>query len=117
MIKLDYFDEKEFQAVGCSSSDCSPASLRRLDEARRIACVPFVLTSAFRSVAHERAHGRDGSSSHTKGLAFDVAVLSSSHRFHVVRGAILAGFTRIGIASNFVHMDDDKDKPACIWLY
>lgn len=114
-----YFTEKEFQAVGCSIRDMQPEFLRMLDNARREAGVPFVITSALRSVENELSKGRSGKSAHTRGKAVDVACNSSWIRYKIVTGALKAGFQRIGIHGCYVHLDnDDEVLPSPrIWTY
>lgn len=113
-----FFKESEFVRVGCSISDLNPESLERLDRAREIAGVPFVINSAYRSPDYEREHGRSGSGAHTLGRAFDVACKDSLCRYRIIFGAISAGFTRIGIGKTFVHLDDALTLPnPRIWLY
>lgn len=119
-IDLRYFQESEFQkcAPSCSSSDCREESLKRLDEARCLAGVPFRLTSAYRSPSWEKNKHRSGSGAHTKGCAFDIACSDSVSRYRIVDGAMRAGFTRIGISSSFIHLDDyEKFVKPVIWLY
>lgn len=113
-----HFSEREFSRIGCSKSDCYPASLRRLERLRELVGEPLVLTSAYRSVTHERSHGRDGKSAHTLGRAFDISCPSNSLRFKIVSAALQVGFNRIGIGSNFVHVDDSSSHTANrIWTY
>lgn len=114
-----YFSEHEFQKVSCSIADIDPLSLERLDHARNIAGIPFIITSAYRSKEHEKAMGRSGNSAHTRGRAFDIRCVSDRDRALIVTAAIKVGFTRIGIAKTFVHLDDDYyclPSPR-IWLY
>ena len=95
-----------------------PLTLSRLDHAREIAETPFKLSSAFRSIAHEKAMNRPGTSAHTTGHAVDIVCVTSSQRWRIVSALLQAGFTRIGIASTFIHADDDPAKPQnLIWLY
>lgn len=114
-----YFTEKEFQAVGCSIRDMHPELLRMLDRARRKAGVPFIITSALRTVENELSKGRSGDSAHVRGRAVDIACSSSWHRWRIVSAAIEVGFHRIGIAGTYVHLDvDDELLPSPrIWLY
>lgn len=77
-----------------------------------------VVTSAFRSVEHEKSKGRDGSSSHCKGLAVDVAVKDSFERASLLFQAFNVGFPRIGIGPNFIHLDIDLNKAhPIVWTY
>lgn len=117
---MRYFSEKEFEKChpSCRMSQCNSESLLRLDRAREIAGVPFVLSSAYRSEQYDKAKGRSGKGAHTKGKAFDILCPNSSHRFCIVFGALAAGFTRIGISNTFVHIDDDSSlSNPLIWLY
>lgn len=114
-----YFSVYEFQKVHCSIDDIDPESLKRLDACRRKAGIPFILTSAYRSRQSEIEKGRTGNSAHTRGRAFDIACSSDLNRAIIVRAAIEVGFTRIGIAKNFIHLDDDYHclPSPRIWLY
>lgn len=122
MIKLSgykHFKPYEFECCvpRCSISDMRPDFLSRLDAAREFAGVPFRLTSAFRRVEYELSKGRTGTSSHTKGLAVDISCTDSRRRYLIVNSLIAAGFTRIGIAKSFIHVDSDPEKRSSIWLY
>lgn len=90
--------------------------LKDLDAARTLAGVPFKVNSAYRSIDYEFQHGRTGTSSHCKGLAVDIACNNSAQRLKMVKALLLCGFCRIGIYKNFIHVDKDPDKVACIWL-
>ena len=69
--------------------------LAKLDEAREYANIPFI-----------------------KGLAVDIKVNDSRQRFLVLDSLIAVGFTRIGIAGTFIHVDSDFDKSQnVIWTY
>lgn len=89
-----------------SPSCLNESSILRLDRARQIAGIPFVVNSSYRSPAYEVSKGRSGSSAHCLGRAFDIKCLSSRERYLIITGAIAAGFSRIGIYSKFVHLDD-----------
>lgn len=76
------------------------------------------ISSAFRTTAYELARGRDGSSSHCKGLAVDIFCKDNKERFALVSTALKLGFVRIGIGKSFIHLDIDGEKPdPRIWLY
>lgn len=92
--------------------------LSRLDQAREYAGIPFVVNSAYRTVGHEKEQGRDGTSSHTKGIAVDLWCEGSRQRFLILHGLMKVGFTRIGIGEKFIHVDSDKEKDQnVIWHY
>lgn len=119
MYNPKYFTENEFQKVHCSIADLDPESLACLDQARKIAGIPFVITSAYRSKEHELRKGRSGNSAHTRGRAFDIACSTDRNRAIIVAAALKAGFTRIGIAKTFIHVDNDYHvlPSPRIWLY
>lgn len=120
LARLKYFSDEEFKACSpsCTKEQCNPDSLLRLDRARSISGVPFVLSSAYRSRSWELSKGRSGNGAHTEGRAFDVLCNTSRERWSIVFGALSAGFKRIGIAKTFIHLDDSPNLPSpCIWLY
>lgn len=93
------------------------AFMLRLDEARALAGIPFVLNSAFRSYEYELDHGRSGSGYHTKGRAVDISCKDASSRYIIVKALIDAGFHGIGISNTFIHVDDRPFSLARIWTY
>ena len=120
MIVAKYFNESEFRKCtpSCSLQDMDARLIGKLDLAREKAGIPFVLNSAYRSVAWEKGRGRTGTSSHCKGMAVDIRCNSYYNRWKVVRGLMEAGFTRIGIGKTYVHADCDPDKTQnVIWDY
>jgi len=90
--------------------------IRLLDRARELAGIPFRVNSGLRSVEHNRAVGGVADSSHLKGLAADIACTRFT-RSTIVDALRAVGFTRIGVAANFVHCDLDPDKPRVEWTY
>lgn len=119
-MNLRWFSEAEFKRCkpSCSVSDCNEDALLRLDTLRDYCGFPIILNSAYRSPDYELSKGRKGTSSHCKGLAFDVRCNDSYQRALLVRFAIDVGFNRIGIGKNYIHLDCDSDKfNPCIWLY
>ena len=94
--------------------------LKKLDLARELAGVPFVITSGFRCEKHNRAVGGKPNSAHTRGFAADIAAGDSLTRAKIVFGLIEAGFRRIGLdfGRGFVHADCDPEKPSPrLWGY
>jgi len=92
--------------------------LLRLDEARERAGIPFVINSAYRTPEHNAKIGGKPNSSHLKGLAVDISVTNSRQRFIVLNALLEVGFTRIGIADTFIHIDLDNEKSKeVIWTY
>ena len=91
--------------------------LCKLDEAREYASIPFIINSAYRSPEHPESI-KNPTSSHIKGLAVDISAKDSRQRFLILESLMHAGFTRIGIAGTFIHVDLDIDKSQnVIWTY
>lgn len=106
-MTLDFFTEKEFErcSPSCSKSDMNVNFLSRLNYARFVADVPFVLNSAFRSSEYDKSKGRSGTGYHTQGRAVDIRCTSSRDRALIVWSCLNAGLS-CGISKTFVHVDD-----------
>lgn len=119
-MELKYFSEEEFTKAqpSCSLSDMDESFMRLLDEARDYAGVPFKINSAYRSPEYEKSKGRSGQSRHCYGIAVDIACYTGDFRFAIVNALLAVGFRRIGIGSNFIHVDAGyKGSTPIIWLY
>lgn len=91
--------------------------LTKLDEARELAGIPFIINSAFRSPEHPESI-KNPTSSHIKGLAVDIKATDSRTRAKILISLISVGFDRIGIAKTFIHCDIEKEKAnEVVWLY
>ena len=120
MITSKYFKEEEFNRCSpeCSLQDMKQTTLSKLDTAREIAGIPFVLTSAYRSPEWDKNKGRSGTGAHTLCQAVDIRCNTSRNRFLVVNALLKAGFRRIGIDKNFIHADDSESHDQeVLWLY
>ena len=117
-MKYRYFDWRDFQKCTprCQEEQMDEVFMRMLDKARHIAGIPFILNSAYRNVEWEKAKGRTGTSSHTKGIAVDIACDCSYNRLIIISALLKVGFKRIGIYDTFIHVDNDDKKTQCIWL-
>lgn len=94
----------------------------RLQRLRTMFGRPMIINSGYRSPAYNDKVSTTGlHGPHTTGRAVDVKVLDSSTRFLLVTLAIECGFTGIGIAKTFVHLDDIINNPKIprpmLWLY
>lgn len=120
MTKAKYFIEEEFKNCipACSLQNMKQSTMSKLDTAREIAGIPFVLNCAFRSSIWDKTKGRSGTGAHTLGQAVDIRCNSDKNRFRIVDALIKAGFKRIGIAKTFIHADDsEKHSQEVVWLY
>lgn len=115
---MRYFTEKEFNDIGCSLSDMNEDFMILIEKIRKICDFSFIITSAYRTKEYELKKGRNGTSSHCKGIAIDIKANKDSEKYLIVQTALSCGINRIGIGSNFVHLDVDKDKTQnVIWTY
>lgn len=101
----------------CEVSDMDQDFLNHLLLAQKALGKKFRINCAYRSLAYEKSKGRNGLSSHVKGLAVDIATPNHADRLFIVAALIMMGFRRIGIARTFIHVDDDADKNPSLWLY
>lgn len=117
MVK-NYFKESEFACKHCGVSKMNPDTIEKLNKARELAGIPFIITSGYRCEAHNRAVGGKSEGAHTSGHAVDIKADTSRPRFLIIDALIKAGFTRIGIAKTFIHVDDDPGKDQKVmWDY
>lgn len=110
--KYKYFSDKEIVGL-------KPELVSKLDTMRGECGFPFIINSGFRTV-EENAKLKDAviDSAHTLGLAVDLKCLTSDNRFKIIQSALKNGITRIGVGSNFIHLDIDINKPSgVIWTY
>jgi hypothetical protein len=92
-----------------------PEFLEKLDEARDIAGIPFVISSGKRCPKHNKEVGST-STNHTLGVASDIRCTNGPARFKIIKALIEVGFSRIGVAKTFIHCDANM-LPSSIWFY
>ncbi len=120
MNRLKWFKIEEFASPDKEGSEnmMEHQFLERLDLARDIYGAPMIINSGFRTIEHNKKVGGVKNSSHLLGLAADIHCSDSSKRFLMLEAFLDAGFTRIGIGSNFIHVDCDEEKAQLIiWTY
>ena len=126
-MELRYFRYEEFD---CKCKKCRANSeglgidimdldfLMMLDDARHKAGIAFVITSGVRCSSHNRASGGKKDSAHLHGFAADIACNDSRSRGYMIGALYEAGFNRIGVHREFLHVDDEPSKEAdLLWLY
>jgi uncharacterized protein YcbK (DUF882 family) len=119
-MKLKYFTHEEFDSPDVQGSGqlMNEELLNMLDIVRKKYGKSIVINSGYRTVKHNAKVGGTPASSHTKGLAVDIACNNSTDRFKLTGILKEVGFKRIGIAKTFIHADIDKDKSQnVLWTY
>lgn len=113
------FSWSEFEChCGCGDDYMDITFVNRLQRMREIYGKPIKINSGFRCEAHNKAIGGSKTSSHLKGLAVDIGYSGSTDRYELILAALEAGFNRIGIAEDFIHIDMDRTKGQRVaWLY
>lgn len=115
-----FFEYSEFNSPDEIDSyiNMDVAFLNKLSKARELAAIGFKITSGYRSPAHNAKVGGVPSSSHTIGRAVDIYAPTSTQKYIIINALLQVGFNRIGIAKNFIHVDDDPSKSEdVIWTY
>ena len=118
--EIIYFVSSEFDSPDLKNSGelMNLEFLKMLDSARHLADTPFIINSGYRTAEHNKKVGGIKSSSHLKGLAVDIKIINSIQRFKILNALLSVGFVRVGIGSNFLHVDFDLTKGQnIIWLY
>ncbi len=107
-----YFKYSEFDSpdIEGSHDKMSVEFLNKIAFARAVAACAFKITSGYRTPEHNKKVGGVPNSSHTLGRACDVYAPTSRQKYLIVTAALEAGINRIGIAKNFIHLDDDPSK-------
>ena len=112
------FEMSEFACHCCGKIVMDETFLEKLDRARELAGTPFKIVSGYRCQAHNIAVGST-SKNHVHGKAADIAATVGPQRGMILRGLVKAGFKRIGIDKQFIHVDDmtTEGSPESCWLY
>jgi len=116
-----YFTLDEFACKCCGRSEMNIDFVLKLDKARMISGVPYKVNSGYRCPKHNEnfKNPKTGkpSNNHPSGHSSDVKAENGPTRGKILKGLYKAGFTRIGIRKDFIHVDDMSDKSESCWLY
>lgn len=116
MIDLQYFELSEFDCQETGENEMDEDFLQSLDYLRELCGFPFVITSGYRSPNHSIEKAKTTPGTHAQGVAVDIKVDNGAQRMRVVEEAINIGFSGIGVAKGFVHVDARKTTPV-MWTY
>lgn len=87
-----------------------------LSDLREQCGFPFVVTSGYRSPRHSIERAKKSPGVHTQGIAADIRVQDGIQRRIIVHNALRMGFSGIGVADTFVHVDKRETAPV-LWTY
>ncbi len=112
-----YFKVSDFDCQETGENRMEEEFIKRLDLLRGACGFPFIVTSGYRDPSHSvERNKKNGGGMHTKGVAADIRILNGKQRYDIIKNAMAMGFTGIGIAKTFVHVDTREDTPV-VWTY
>ena len=111
-INNRYFSSAEFDSPDLPNSGekMDINFVLNLTNARIISNTQFIITSGYRTPAHNKKVQGVKNSSHLKGLACDIKISNSLQRYKIIKALLCCGLNRIGIYDNYIHVDDDPSK-------
>jgi uncharacterized protein YcbK (DUF882 family) len=115
-MKLEYFNLSEFDCTHTGENRMDPAFLKKLDYLRKVSGFTFVVTSGYRSPQHPIEANKDVPGRHSQGIAADIRITDAAQRYTIIKNALALGFTGVGVAGDFVHVDT-RDADAVMWVY
>ena len=113
---MKYFTREEFNCQHTGENRMEQDFLDKLDQLRDNCGFPFVITSGYRSPSHPIEAKKDVPGTHAQGIAADIKITSSAQRYSIIKAALEHGFTGLGVAGDFIHLDTRGTVPV-IWTY
>ena len=118
---FSYDSDKMLACSCCKAKGMSPSFLDLMDQIRDAVGEPLTVTSGYRCPKHNAKVSSTGSTGpHTTGRAIDIKA-DSRLRFLLIQAALKQGITRIGVADNFIHIDNlgelDGFPSPRVWVY
>lgn len=115
-MTFKYFRIEEFNCQETGENEMSEEFIHKLDELRKACGFPFRITSGYRSPSHSIEARKATPGTHAQGIACDIYVSGGSQRHTIIKEAMRLGFTGIGVAKTFIHVDIRKTTPVA-WQY
>ena len=113
---LKYFDKSEFDCKHTGNNQMKLEFMHKMEQLREAVDRPLIITSGYRDRTHPVEAKKVLIGKHNQGIAADIKAVGGVERYELVSMAIALGFTGIGIAKNFIHLDIRDDVPV-IWSY
>ena len=114
------FTKEEFDCKYSGKNEMQHEFMLLLQQLRTEFGRPLQITSGYRDKSHPiEAKKTHSNGEHTQGNCCDIDCVNSNTRFILISLALKIGFTRIGIAKNFIHLGiGGKNLPNnVIWDY
>lgn len=111
-----YFKLEDFDCQETGENEMDLEFVRKVDELRSALGRPLIVTSGYRSPTHSLEAKKEKPGTHAQGIACDLKVSNGAERRELVKQAFYLGFTGIGVAKTFVHVDTRTTTPV-LWVY
>ena len=115
-MSFKFFKRDEFKCSETGNNEIQDEFIHALDKLRESCGFPFAITSGYRDPSHSAEIKKERPGQHTLGIAADIAVAGGAQRFMIVSKALELGFSGIGVAKTFVHVDTRTTDPM-LWCY
>ena len=115
-MQMQYFNIKEFDCQETGANEMSPFFLEKLDYLRHQCGFPFKITSGYRDPSHSIEAKKNIPGTHARGIAADIRINSGAEGYKIVQEAMRLGFTGVGVAKTFIHVDTRTSMPV-MWCY
>jgi uncharacterized protein YcbK (DUF882 family) len=115
-ISFKYFKLEEFSCRHTGKNEMDLRFIERLDILRAKCGFSFTITSGYRDPSHPEEAKKAKPGTHSQGIAADIQITNGADRHKIVQEALLLGFTGIGVAKTFVHVDL-RDTTPVLWTY
>ena len=116
-MSLKYFKREEFDCSVSGTNNMEKDFLEKLDKLRGACGFPFEVASGYRHpTLHPIERKKDIPGTHAQGIAADIKITNAADRLKLVNAALKLGFTGIGVASDFIHVDTRGTTPV-MWTY
>lgn len=114
---MKYFSLYEFNCSFTGNNEMDEDFLIKLDALREACGFPFHITSGYRDPeGHPIEAKKAKGGTHAQGIAADIKVNNGAEKYKIISEAMKMGFTGIGIAKTFIHVDTRTSTPV-VWSY
>lgn len=116
--KLKNFKHEEFASPEqpMSGLNMDQEFMLMLQDMRDKAGIPMFVTSGYRTESYNKAIGGSPKSYHIQGMAADISYSNGQELGKLLKAAIEAGFTGIGIYNKHIHVDNRPSGHIVSWV-